>query len=156
MQLEKCHLGRHAKAHRKDAGADSGAHEEVASIRDDVAERVALAVFRRYNRPAENRKMDLPAMGVACDEQAETAGNRRKDIWIVREHKHGSAIGNLAKCFAHVMRPLEEIADANQPKMGFAVLDPGGIVLEHTNSVLLQRRAPSPREARSGRRPRLG
>src|SRR4026207_798740 len=42
-------LGRHAEAHRQDARAEAGGHEEVASVLPHVADRIARAAARGHD-----------------------------------------------------------------------------------------------------------
>lgn len=57
-------LGRHVETHTDDARANAGGDEKVMTIFENVAAGVALAVVRRMDDAADERKPDLPAVSM--------------------------------------------------------------------------------------------
>src|SRR3954463_6147158 len=102
---------------------------------DHVADGEALAVFRRHDRPAKKRQVDLPAVRVSRDQQAEAPAQRRQDIGIVSDREDRAPVPDLAHRLAYVVRAFPEIADSDEPELRVAALDPDRAVLENFNSI---------------------
>ncbi len=78
--FQQTHLRRHAEADGEDGGADAGRDEEVSVAFADQPGGVAPAVFRRHHEAADERQVDLAAMGVAGDGEEAGLGKPREDV----------------------------------------------------------------------------
>src|SRR3954471_524210 len=113
------------------------------AVFDHMADGEALAVFRRDDRPAEERQGELAAVRVSRNQQAEAPAQRRKDIGIVSDREDRAPVPDLAHGLANIVRAFPEIADSDEPELRVAAPDPDRAVLENFNSIFLQSR-PNP------------
>jgi hypothetical protein len=72
MQNEERHLRRYEKANGENASTQAGADKKVATLFDDVPDREALTIGRRYDRSAYSRNEDLAAMGMTRNRECDT------------------------------------------------------------------------------------
>src|SRR5689334_4652124 len=95
----------------------------MATIFDDMPIGVAVAETRRDDRPAEDRQVDLTAMGVSGEGQADPRGNGWKDIRFVDEEDDRVAIVGDAGERPREIVDTSEAAEAEG--VGELIADPG-------------------------------
>ena len=75
----------------------------------DMADRVALAIPRGDDGPADEGKVDLPAVGMTGQGDGDARRDQRKDIGVVRERDDGLRRRNGARGQGGVGGPGVEV-----------------------------------------------
>src|SRR5260370_40133890 len=83
LDSQKGYFRRHAESHRQNAGTDARRHKEMATVFDDVADRIALAVARWNDRAPDEGKHHLSSVGMARDCQRNPGRDRWEEGGIV-------------------------------------------------------------------------
>ncbi len=129
--MEQDNFRRDAEANGESGGADAGRDEQMPAVFDDEA----FAVAGRGDGRAEKREIDLSAVGVAGEGDADAFGDFGEDIGVVGDEKYGLRRVGLGERSGDVGVSGPHIADAGQPKSLVADADADGLVGQHGNAV---------------------
>ncbi len=126
-------------------------------IIDDVAIRETLAICRWNDRTAEEWNVDLSAVGMTSECQADTIWNLGEDIRFVGKENDGSVVSYLRQGAGKIVHTVKAtasvryrqlIAQACEPKRGaVGMVETLRPILQHGHAMTFQRVADSRRIA---------
>ena len=138
-QSDHDNLGPAKKSNRWRDGTHATGNEHLTRWRLSEPVKVFLTITRWDDRCSQTGDYDLPTMGMAAQDKADSAiANYLGEVGVMRKQDDGVLLGSIAECGAKILAVSPEIANPTDTQPGAAAIKPYASVIQVRQSRISQ------------------